>query len=777
MNPISRLTPLQGSSPLKRTVKAPETDGPAIPADTTEIAAKPPTSNTKRLLKWGMAASMGVVATSSLVGGIAYHANKDALMQAPSVNVYPQKLSQPRSATPAEQVKATKAAPKKAPAVKAGPLRVLVPPQTLTQFSQDIQDTAQFKAMTGKHIQFASQELAQQVAVLKVPDSEVLLDVTMPLPTSQRAFLHVGSVDLPSLGMRALQPETVPLALQYTTQPIATGLKVNIQTVDAPSDLKGPGILLGAVQVTLSSETGKIPIQGQLDLKTDLSGEATQKHLDQLRGVPGQETLVQQLEARLAQGQKLQGTVQEQGVTQLLQDGMSQRIAFQANVVTGTGPLAQSTLYLWATPDVTGDGKADIQVTQANSTGGIEKVTVELGELGDLGKAPPGTIASRLHATVQKALRKGLEDNLPKVTGDLQRMARERAEKEFARGGPRLQELANAQLGGIYAKTDQMQVKTGNALAPLLGAHVGNVQVTDQGLLVDLQSHAGGSGQADFTGNLNLKPGQFAAGMDLSVLNGQLKQVDWQSMLDGVKQKAGLLDLQFGKDSRGNAVIPQLSHQGGRLVASFDVVAHLKGAEPIKGVTGVASGATGALDQGMGKVQKTLEKEAGGFGAVLGGILRAPTFVVDKVVGGGKFVVDNTVGRVVDAVPEVATRPTVHTRVSVPLNLSTQNGALTVSIDGKAVEFQKAQSKLPFDILDLLPTRLLSNVIVGAVADAQGPAQVGQQLQKQGLDIDLQQKLGVRFDEVRVGRDGDLTVIMNTSQRTADWVAQQIPQR
>ena len=89
-------------------------------------------------------------------------------------------------------------------------------------------------------------------------------------------------------------------------------------------------------------------------------------------------------------------------------------------------------------------------------------------------------------------------------------MARERAEKEFAKGGPRLEQIANQQLSSVYTQGQSLQMKTGNSLAPLLSAKVGNVQVTPQGLLVDLQAGAGGTGQADFTGNLDLKPGQFA---------------------------------------------------------------------------------------------------------------------------------------------------------------------------------------------------------------------------------------------------------------------------
>jgi len=751
------------------------------------------------MVKWGSLASLGLVAGTSLLGGIAYQANHQALSVKPSVQVYPQQLKTSPSQTPAEQLKAhksqvtssharsseagsaeSKAAPSKSAQTKStharsdptrgGPIRIMVPAETVREFSHQVQDTAQFKALLQNQSQKAAHDLEQQVAVLKVPDSQVLLDVNLPLPTSDRAFLNVGGVDLPSLGMRALTQEQVPLALDYSTQPVSTGLQVDIQAVDAPAGLQGPGILIGAVQVNLRAPAGKIPIQGHLQLHTDLDGSSTQARLDQLQGKPGQEPLIQQLQQRLSQGQRLQGLLDEQGLNQTLQQGFGQKVEFEANLVTGKAALAGSTLYLWAVPDYSGDGKADIQVTQANQVDGLSQVKVEVTRFDQGDQPPQGKVAAYLHGQVQKALQTGLQQNLPKVTQDLQRLASERAEKEFAKGGPLLEQIANQQLNSLYSRNQSLQFNTGNPLAPLLSAQVSQVQVTPEGLLIDLQSAAGGTGHAEFTGDLKLKPGQLAAGIDLSVINTQLRKIDWKPILEQARQKADLLDLQFGKNAS-----PQLTFQNGRLLAQFEVTASLKGAQPAKGATGLVTGATGALDSGMGQVQKTLKKEAGGFGQVVGGILRAPFFLVDKVAEGGKAVVDNTVGKVIDAVPEVATRPTIHTRISVPLTLSTDQGSLHVGLDGKAVEFQKAQSQSPFDLLDLLPTRLLSNLIVGAVADAQGAAQVGQQLQKQGLDVNLQNTLGISMDEIRVGPQGDLTLIMKTTQKTANLAAQKLP--
>lgn len=737
-----------------------------VAQDSAEVS-KPQKSNTRRLLKWSAAAGLAVVAGSSLLGGIAYHANYDALQHKPTVQILPQKLPVTAKETPklSAQVKAAQT-PTVAQA-KGGPMRVFVPPATLTQLAHDVQDTSQFQQLNAAAAAKASHEVGQQLAVLKVPDSKVLLDVTMPLPTSERPFLHIGSLDLPSLGMRALQQESVPLAMDYTTQPIATGLQVHIKNIDPPKDLKGPGILLGAVQVSLTSESGKIPVQGNLNLHMDLDGQASHEQMARLKGMPGQDSLVHQLQQRVLHGQQLSEKVSQQGLQGMLQDGFDQKLKFEANVLTGKGPVAQSTLYLWGTPDKTGDGRMDIQVTQVNDDAGISKISLEMTSLESLGKTPDGLAASQLHSQVKSALLKGMQENMGKVTQDLQRMARERAEKEFAKGGPRLEEVANAQLSKIYERGQSVKYETGNGLAPFISAQVGNVQVAQGGLLVDLSTSAGGSGRADFTGDLShLKPGQFGAAIDLTVLNGQLKKVDWRPTLQAVQQKADLRGLEFARSG-----LPQISMVQGKPTVSFEVIVHANGLNATKGVTGVLTDATGGIDKGMGKLQKNLQKEAGGLGEVVGGVLRAPSFLLDKIVGGGKAVLDNTVG----AVTETATRPTVQTRVNVPLTFQTENGQLKIGLDGNSVEFKKAQSQTPFDLLDLLPTRLLSNAIAGAVADAQGPEMVGKHLQKQGLDVDLQKNLGLAFDEVRLSKDGDLTLIMRTTQKTANWIGEHLP--
>jgi len=741
--------------------------------------SKAPRSLLGNMMRWAGYSGMVVGGGVSVLGGIAYHANHQALVAPPTVQLYPQRNAVEDGPAPqATNQAATPSGGKSARSTSS--LKVMVPAPTLTQMVEQLEQTRTLQELLSQHSQQAEATLEGLLQQLKVPDSQVLLDASMPLPSGSRSLLHVGDVDLPSLGYRNLQAEAVPLKLGYQTEPITTGIHVEVSSVQVSPDQQGPGIPLGAIQVRLHVPSGELSVRGKLDLDLDLDGQGTRDQIARLQGQPGQQSLVDQLQKRLGQGERLQKLGAEQGFQELLQEGYDQSLPFEVKVQTGPEALATTTLYLWAVPDQSGDGKADIQVTQQQDLSGLENLQVQLTRLGPDDTPPQGKLAGMLHGRVQDGLTAGIRGHLPQVTQELQKMAGQRAAQEFAKGTPKLQEIANQLLARAYGRTENMQLKTGKSLAPEFSAGVRGVEVNSQGLLVNLQTAQGTVGEADFAPDLQLRPGQAAAALDLGMLNRHLGDasqggnVHWGQLLDGVKEKAELLELRFGQDSKGRMRPPQLVMRNGQLNLEFDIVARVAGVKPVQGATGLVQGATGALDSGMGQVQDTLKKEAGGVGAVLGGVLRAPFFLVNKVAEGGKAVIDHTVGKVVDAVPEVATRPTVNTRVTIPLRVSTHQGELRVEAQGDSVEFEKARSQVPFDLLDLLPTRMLSNLIVGAVADAQGPQQVGKQVDQQGMELDLTRSLGLHFEDARLSPGGDLTLVVRQTPQTAEWIAQRL---
>jgi hypothetical protein len=729
----------------------------AVPSDH-YIASQTPRPEVSRsllgkLFRWSGLAGLTAVAATSVVGGIAYHANHKVLAEKPSVHVYPNQLPRPaETAAAAPLTEQLAAATVKTPAAKPGSVRMLVPTATLHSMLRDFQATG----VLDSSIANATERLQSSINVLSVPSGRVLLDAKLPLPTSERALLHVGDLKLPSLGYRALSSEAVPLKLDFEVTPVQTGLRATVKPVQADPAVAGPGLLLGAVQVTIDAPAGSIPLHGNVALASDLDGEGTAQQLSRLQGMPGQEQLVQQLQGRLQQGKRLQELGAEQGFDRLLQESFGQNVAFDGQVQTGDAPLVSATLYLWATPDTTGDGKADIQVTQQANMDKLGELSVEITRLQTDARLPDGKATRLLHEQVRRALLDGARNALPQVTSELRRVAAEQASHALRQATPQVQQAANEQLQRVY----------GNARNLPYNTSLDQVQVTPDGLLVELQ---GRGGAATLTGSL--QPGQFATGVDLGLLNRELREsVDWPGLLNQAKQKSGLLDLNFARNAQGEQMTPQLSVRDGRLALSCEVTARPKGAEPVKGATGAVHGATRGLDKGAADVQRGLKKNAGVLGDVIGTVIRAPFFAVDKVAEGGKFVADNTVGAVIDPAPEVLTRPTIHTRLVVPLTVECFDGALRVSADPRAVEFQKASSNAPFDVLDLLPTRMLSNLLVNAVAGAQGPAKVGEQVKEKSVQLDVQQSLGIRFESVSISRDGDLTVIARPSQRTAEWL-------
>lgn len=742
LTPLSPTSPPTASARL-RTAAAPgcELAQPAdvaelsLPAAPTRVKPEAPARKKSLVRRLARVAGWTGVATSAaagVVGGLAYHTNRAALQAHPTVRVLTQTAEQrvPESAPLAQQLAPVRA--------EAAPVKLFIPASTVANLAGDLQRDAELEAMLQARAQAAQQSLQARLNELKIPDGTVLLDVTMPLPTSERSALQLGSVDLPAFGLHALQTESVPLALEYATQPVTTGLTVEVHTTDARPEKPGPGLLLGAIRVRLSAADEGAEVRGSVKLRTDLDGSATRA---------GKLSEADRA-ARLRQGERLRR------VGDLLEKGFgNQQAEFTARVKPGEGPLAETTLFVWATPDRGGDGRADLAVTQEADLAPLRELQVELTQLHSTGQAPEGLLASALHEKIAASLTSGLHGAVPQLTAQLRQLAEGRTQREFGKGAETLQAHANRLLEQAYGK--ELKV-------PQASLGVGQVEASSQGLLVAFHT-PGGAGDAELAPDLQLRPGQAAAAVDRGELNRFLREkVDWHSMLEKARVSGGLHELSFGD-------VPQLEVHDGRLALVFDLTAKLPGAKPTEGATGLVKGATGLLDSGAGEVQGALEKNVGVLGSVLGGIIRAPFFVVDKVAEGGKAVLDNTVGKVVDAVPEVATRPTIHTRVIVPLELAAEDGALAVRPDAAAVEFAKARSELPFDLLDLLPTRLLSNAIVNLVADAQGPAAVGQKVEGKGLSLDVQ---GARVEDVRTGPGGDVTVILGTGPQTAQRLSQ-----
>ncbi|MBI3928572.1 MAG: hypothetical protein HY319_23740 [Armatimonadetes bacterium] len=774
-----------------------------VPTDRSEVAPSPPQKPKKslirRLFKLTGYGAMTAAGGMSLLGGLGYYANREVLSKPLAVEVYSQSelFQAPPASLPESRPTPAPAASRSVvqPSLEEG-VTVIVPGDTLRSFAGDLQQTPGARRFMEEKIATTRQNLSHKLQQVKIPDQEVLLDLEMPFPVGERALIRLGDVDLPSFGMKSLEAARLPVVLETRTDPIEPNLQFELGPVEVARPAPPPGLqegalFLGACRARFQLPEEGVALSGEVRLKLDLDGEATQKKLSRLE--PGSERtrqLGQKLERRIEEGRRIQAAVQEQGLQGLLQDAfLDQRADFQARVRGPQKPLAEVVYHLWLAPDPSGDGRADVVVAQQPELDHVSSLELDVTRLEVQGNDPEGRLGLFLNQTVEGYFRAGIQSAVPQVTEVLRKLATRRIASEFDKGVALVEGTANQKLQSLFRQGERIDLNTGSRLAPELLLSLGRVEPDGRGNVAvgfHASSQPGGRLNAELPPGMQLSPGQFAVRISGGELSRQLQDrsqggaVDWEGILQHARDAAGLRELRFGREPDGRTVYPRLIFADGRPAVEFDLVAGLKGASPVKGVTGLAKGATGLLDGGAEKLQGTLSKHAGPVGGVLGGILRAPTFLVDKVVHGGKFVVDNTVGAVVDPLPEIATRPTVQTRVTIPLSMSVENGGLVVSPDGDHVRFSSPEEKLPFNPLDLLPTRLLSNLIVNLVAQIDGPEKVGQQVQDRSVGLHLG-NYGVEFQQlVPMDSPGapDVVLKLGVRPRAADRVAEHfLPQR
>lgn len=556
---LSGPTPLRNLSPLPATPPADQVElsGARLPeSPDPKPRGKPPKSLTRRMLKWAGIATLGATAGTSLLAGIAYQGNHQALV-APTVHVYPQQLEAPAAPKLTHQVRA--AVPTQAPAAPmeappASGVEILVPGGTVQQWIR----SPQLQGMISSQLTSAQSQIQQQIGQVKVPSGQVLLDATLPMPTSNQSFLHLGGVNLPSLGYQALQTEAVPLKVDYRADTVETGLKADVRQMEkAPGE--GPGIWLGGVTVTVSAPEGHIPVAGEVNLALDLQGQSAKAQIKRLRKLPGQEKLIAQLEDRIEQGQRLQRIVADQGLEHLLEAGLNQDLAFQGKVLTGKGPLVETSLSIWAVPDRNGDGKADLQVTQQNSLENLRNVRVEVGEIGG-DKDPSGMLDQFVHQQARKALISNLEQQIPQLNGQIQQQALQQVTGQLRAQAGQLQSMANGQLHQAYARGLEI---------PGFGS-VQHVKVGPGGLLLELPGQPDGDGVELNPGAL--QAGQVAVGVDRSTLNQQLKtRVNWEQQL--AQAGAGGYQMSWARDGQNQPIHPELRSRDGKLFLHVEVQA------------------------------------------------------------------------------------------------------------------------------------------------------------------------------------------------------------
>ncbi len=480
--------------------------------------------------------ALGTTAALSAIGGLAYVGNASALHEPITVNVYPgsipsvqvpslcQQLA-PASAVPAAPAAVVPAStsPVTLPAAQ-GSLGVQIPGATLRQLLAD--PLAQGAAQ-------AQQTANQHVARVCLTPGSARVEVRMPLPTGDQSLLHVGNLNLPSFGERALQTETVNFGLDFTAAPIQTGLTVQVRPVPVDPAMRGPGVPLGAVEVVVTSATGDVAVSGAAHIQAQLS-EAQRDRL---------------------------GANQ----TDLVEKAADQRLEFAGRLHGQPGVVARTTSYFWAVPDRTGDGKADVAVTQTADLKGLEGLEVQLDRLEAVGPKPSGLIAGTVHSQVSRLLVGQLKANLGRLNGELRQAAGTGAHQGLETMRVKLESEINGRLSDAYGQVPTVR-----------GQGLSGVTVAGDGLQVSL-------GQGPSTPGGEVLPGQVGATVDLDLANRELAgATDWNAVLAQARTQTGLPQLEFGKDRSGQPVLPRLAVHNGKLALDADLVLGLGPGQSIR---------------------------------------------------------------------------------------------------------------------------------------------------------------------------------------------------
>ncbi|MGE0492866.1 MAG: hypothetical protein AB7S38_26885 [Vulcanimicrobiota bacterium] len=591
----------------------------------------------------GLALLSGV----SALAGIGYYGNREALREPISV-----------SFTLDSEV-ATLAAPAPGPGQQTRPrgkVAVSVPARQTTEFAQQLRRQPHTRALLRQALERVKASVDAELQGLSVPPDRTLLDLKAPLPTSPRAFFHLGGIDLPSLGYGALQAESVPLTLDYQVAPFTPALEVDLQLLDqGPPQADVDGVYLGSVKVGVRVNQPSHTLTGQARLELDLEGRDSQAAAQALRAQPETEHNRRQLEKlgqRLERGRRLA----DGPAAGLLQDAFhDQRVDFAVRLDSGQGELASSVYHFWLGPDTSGDGRADLVVREQMSVEGLARIQLELDKLEAVGQAPEGWVGGLLHGQVEDALLAGVRQLVPSAAEQVKGLAAQAVEREFHQASQELEDRLNPELGQLYGQGRTLQVRVGDQTIKL---PLGAIRADRQGVAL---AFGRGASQVRAGQGVSLAVGAEELSQALRD-SSQGGSVDWRGLLAEVREANGLKRLNFGQRD-GQTVYPRLVHRPGETVLKFDITAEFKRLLPIPGLP-----------------------------------------VLDPVLGLGRWLLGATI----------------HTGVEIPLALETQDGVLGLRAVDDQVRFVQAETTLPFSPIRLLPTRLVGDVLANLLVRTQG---------------------------------------------------------
>ena len=152
-------------------------------------------------------------------------------------------------------------------------------------------------------------------------------------------------------------------------------------------------------------------------------------------------------------------------------------------------------------------------------------------------------MARMLHSKIQSGLVDSIQQKLPEINAQVQRLATARVQKDLAQNTAHLQQLANLQLDQLAQKGQDVLVPTHNPLARDMHLGLDGMKLSDGNLVLSFDAPGAPAGTAAaLPAGVHLRAGQFAVALDGANLNRQLNDqsqggvVDWKAVLGQIKQ-------------------------------------------------------------------------------------------------------------------------------------------------------------------------------------------------------------------------------------------------
>lgn len=681
---------------------------------------------------------------------------------------------------------------------------VKIPAKTFQRVIAQIAETPEAREKMDKVISEVDTTVEGQIETGNRIKGSNLALVRIPLPTGED---HIFNLRVPNVfsgdfysspmesnnwttlnptvtNLGSVQEEELPIAISYNLEQAAPNVKVQSKLIKpgrtpAPPSTDKPYIFLAGIRTSVIPEESTMNIKGRIDVSLDVDGTGTQKKLDRLKEImqdsnssPDQMKSASQqfvtLQNRMKNAGQLKGRMDKTGSTHLIEQVMKD----QTNDVEmpvrmkKDKPLAEATHYFWLGPDRDADGKADIYITQDLDLSGMDNIS--LGRLKM--KAPShknvdGKLLRMGNEFVEKTIQKEAKKAIRGMESTLRNQIKEAIREKVSDTLPDIEQIASQKLAQVLNENGRFSTKVEeegfkkNLTASLTGLKVVEHDGRAHAVL-RLDTDGKATGQAGFISHLNAENQAVNADsaivtLDGRMLNQMLKDqkdgggVDWNKILKSVKDSDMVEDVAFNKDSRGNTVYPRLIMQDGKPVINIDMSVYLAGAAPVESGTGIIKAGTGIVDEGAKIVTEGTLGKLGEVGEIAGKVIRSPFWLLDKVVGGVKTVVDSTVGRVVDAVPKAVTESKICVNMSIPVNINAKNGSLHLEASSKGAKMEDARFGDELTKEDIIPTNLLISAVAQGIAKDYSEAAIGQEKPFFEKDISLQDK-GLDFKKVEI---------------------------